>query len=1006
MFAEPPMFYAPHTFWFWDDTIRNENTPAVMAEEMIKQRLNPGYVHPRSSMNRGDARLPSLPFEQYLEAPWFNSFRNALDKAASAGFTLGYCDEYDWPSGQAAGRVLEQRPDLEAQHLDWKRTVVHAGKSVSYDSIDFAVAGRLIDGKLDGSTLKLLGEKKVSWKVPKGEWVVYTYTKKFHAGFDGGRVNYLHHELAETFIPLVHERYEQEVGAQMGKAIPGVFVDHEGDYGWHIAWSDYLAKLYHMKKNRDMRLWLPMLTEQDRDGLYVKARNDWFEVVTDAYINCFFEPVVDWLAKRDMYAISNLWEESLQLQTSMVGDLMKVTRAITMPGNDCLIMKSQKIHDFKEVQSVAEFEDRPFMSEIMGVAGWEQTPQMMKMTVNAVTSFGVSHIVPHGINLNRKLETIPFPADWYTENPFWPYLHNWTDFARRSSFVTRQTQLAADVLLYHPLESIWGEAEGMFHYPEGGFHDQNNKIWSDLSREVNETYSDAMEHLDQNHIEFLIADRHYLENANIGTSKDGKTTISINKHELSAIVLPPISVISKGAAKKVVDFAQAGGVVVILGQLATGSPQVGKNDPAIAELMHQLRNCSKVIDLSKAAEDRERLAQELHRTVGVDMSFDDAGRLYTSHRKLGETHFYWIANNTDSTKCIDSWLRDGKGTPEIWNCETGAVDTVHSSIENNGNSMSLTLKPYEAYWVVFNAEKPLSTSGMWESSLSKEKSKGISNIEIQLTTPWKISYVDSDTIYCTSAIAWHGLNDIIDFEAFLKRTNGTPGQRSSFIRGSLERIDRSHEPIKRESIELEGGKASCWQLTIPLGATSIVFPSEMNGLRVWVDHQDVLISNKPVQLPPNSKQLTFAISDSAQLPTTPIAFKVNKVNTAHLDSWYGYGLDEYTGYLEYETNIKIDGNHEKLLLALGKVSYMAEVFVNGKSLGAKLWPPYDFDLSNAVKEGLNTVKIRVGNLMVNRMSLMDDLGQLRTWSWGFSPEPDLDNFAAGLFGPVEVVTLD
>ncbi len=27
-------------------------------------------------------------------------------------------------------------------------------------------------------------------------------------------------------------------------------------------------------------------------------------------------------------------------------------------------------------------EDRPFMSEIMGVAGWEQTPAMMKMTIN------------------------------------------------------------------------------------------------------------------------------------------------------------------------------------------------------------------------------------------------------------------------------------------------------------------------------------------------------------------------------------------------------------------------------------------------------------------------------------------------------------------------------------------------------------------------------------------------------------------------------------------------
>ena len=118
--------------------------------------------------------------------------------------------------------------------------------------------------------------------------------------------------------------------------------------------------------------------------------------------------------KRNMYYISNLWEESLQLQTIAVGDLMKTTRYVTMPGNDRLEMKSQDVHDFKEIQSVAEFEDRPFMSEIMGVAGWIQSPEMMKMTINSVTHSGV-HVVPHGIYKNRQLNST-FPSDWFTEN--------------------------------------------------------------------------------------------------------------------------------------------------------------------------------------------------------------------------------------------------------------------------------------------------------------------------------------------------------------------------------------------------------------------------------------------------------------------------------------------------------------------------------------------------------------------------------------------------------------
>ena len=87
---------------------------------------------------------------------------------------------------------------------------------------------------------------------------------------------------------------------------------------------------------------------------------------------------------------------------------------------------------------------------------------MMKMTINSITSFGVNHVVAHGINLNRRLETIPFPADWFTENPYWPYLHYWTDFATRAAFVTRQSKLVADVLLINPKESAWALTEDYF----------------------------------------------------------------------------------------------------------------------------------------------------------------------------------------------------------------------------------------------------------------------------------------------------------------------------------------------------------------------------------------------------------------------------------------------------------------------------------------------------------------------------------------------------------------
>ena len=82
--------------------------------------------------------------------------------------------------------------------------------------------------------------------VPGGDWVVYTYTIKHHPGIDGGRVNYLDPKLMEVFIPIVHEQYDKHFKNDMGKGMPGVFIDNEGDSDgrWHglITWRNDIKR--------------------------------------------------------------------------------------------------------------------------------------------------------------------------------------------------------------------------------------------------------------------------------------------------------------------------------------------------------------------------------------------------------------------------------------------------------------------------------------------------------------------------------------------------------------------------------------------------------------------------------------------------------------------------------------------------------------------------------------------------------------------------------------------
>ena len=204
-FEEPPLWYAPHTFWFWDAPL-DPAQAAEMAREMTTQRLNPGYAHPRHS-GAPDQPFPKLPTEQWLSPVWFESFNAALEKAKSAGMTLGYCDEYWWPSGQAAGRVLEKDSTLQATSLDWIRQEIQGPDKLGCEPSKFTVAGRLSEqNRILASTLKVIGQGSAfDWTVPDGKWVIYSYNSYFHPGVDGGKVNYLDARLMDTFIPIAHE---------------------------------------------------------------------------------------------------------------------------------------------------------------------------------------------------------------------------------------------------------------------------------------------------------------------------------------------------------------------------------------------------------------------------------------------------------------------------------------------------------------------------------------------------------------------------------------------------------------------------------------------------------------------------------------------------------------------------------------------------------------------------------------------------------------------------------
>ena len=124
----------------------------------------------------------------------------------------------------------------------------------------------------------------------------------------------------------------------------------------------------------------------------------------------------------------------------------------------------------------------------------------------------------------------------------------------------------------------------------------------------------------------------------------------------------------------------------------------------------------------------------------------------------------------------------------------------------------------------------------------------------------------------------------------------------------------------------------------------------------------------------------------------------DKLTFDELTDWSRHsdaGVKYFSGRAIYQTtfvlNPKSEIRNPRWYLDLGRVAVIADVKLNGRSLGTLWKPPYRVDVTDALKTGANTLEVQVANLWVNRQIGDEELpedsdrnpnGTLKEWpSW-------------------------
>ena len=146
------------------------------------------------------------------------------------------------------------------------------------------------------------------------------------------------------------------------------------------------------------------------------------------------------------------------------------------------------------------------------------------------------------------------------------------------------------------------------------------------------------------------------------------------------------------------------------------------------------------------------------------------------------------------------------------------------------------------------------------------------------------------------------------------------------------------------------------------------------------------------------------INTVIQIPEEMISFSLNNQDYTGLQSWLE--LDNtFSGTVPYTWTASLDesiDHAEHVLLNLGSVHEIAEVYINDQLVGVNICPPYIYDIKQYCKQGENTIKVLVTNLVSNNITTRKELWDGREESGENVSYQYTLAMEGGLLGPVSI----
>ena len=539
-------------------------------------------------------------------------------------------------------------------------------------------------------------------------------------------LNLFDKRVVDSYLKATYEDVWSEFSDEWGGTIESIWVDEPSYRADYLPWPPNLADEFIKKFGYDIREKIYLLYENEEG--YEKVRYDYRTLLRDLMEESYFKRLAKWCKKHNLKASGHLMmEDTLRQQILRAGAVMPYYKYFDIPGMDVLNCrmewKDAPIHPDDElkmrsalyqttlqcVSAAYQAGKEHILCEMYACTSENMNFRNMLYMFDEYAAMGINHRCIHAMFYSLKGQRKrAYPPHIHYYQPYWEKYSLVNEYCARVSAFISNGRPAAKTLILHPLETAYiiykGDLAGGQN-PGKDMYAYDRVIYKMLhilkSSQIDVHYGDFK----------TIADTGYV--------KDGM--LYVGEMCYDTVVLPCLDVISGDVMDILRRFAKENGKIVIY-----------KKAPVLLDGIKNPTVGKELLDAGTSvfAEDLPSLLRELEKKKEYIIEGAESADILVN-RRLGEESDYYMLFNTSCMKSADIVLKaKGDFGVKIYDATSGTVSDFASVSENGFTRAEVSIAAGSSVLLEL-------VRGVKEEFTNRNTVSAV--IEIPETKPWEIT---------------------------------------------------------------------------------------------------------------------------------------------------------------------------------------------------------------------------------------------------------------------------